>query len=60
MFERTEDSHGQNRCKFGTTPLWGNELHIVDGRVLRSEFMEKVRELCDSGNQHQETARRRH
>jgi hypothetical protein len=57
MFEPTKDSHRQNRCKFGVTPLWSNELRIVDDRVLRSEFMDWVQRLCDSGQAHQRAGR---
>ena len=57
MFERTVDSHGQNRCKFGVTPLWGNELKVVNGKVLRSEFMDWVQRLCRSGHAFQRAAR---
>lgn len=49
MFQTTRNSSGTNRCKFGMTPLWTNELRVVAGRVLRSEFMDWVRRLCDSG-----------
>jgi hypothetical protein len=57
MFEKTLDSHGVNRCKFGNTPLWGSEIKVRDGIVLRSEFMEMVQRLCDSGQDHQRAGR---
>jgi|SRR5271157_481916 len=57
MFMATQDSRGQNRCKFGRTPLWDNELRVIAGRVLRSEFLDLVQRLCDSGQAHQRAAR---
>jgi hypothetical protein len=53
MFEKTLDSHNVNRCKFGNTPLWGSEIRVRNGLALRSEFMEFVQRLCDSGQDHQ-------
>jgi len=57
MFEATRNSSGQARCKLGMTPLWENELRIVNGRVLRSEFMDLVTRLCDSGHAFQRAGR---
>jgi hypothetical protein len=57
MFEATRNSSGQARCKLGTTPLWENALRIVDGRVLRSEFMDWVNRLCESGHAFQRAGR---
>jgi hypothetical protein len=57
MFEATRNSSGQGRCKLGMTPLWENELRIVHGRVLRSEFMDWVNRLCDSGHAFQKAGR---
>jgi len=57
MFEKTLDSHNVNRCKFGNTPLWGNEIRVRNGMALRSEFMEFVQRLCDSGQGHQRAGR---
>jgi hypothetical protein len=57
VFEATRNSSGQNRCKFGVTPLWGNELKVVDGRASRSDFIELVRRLCDSGHAFQKAGR---
>jgi hypothetical protein len=57
MFETTRNSSGNNRCKFGVTPLWGNELRVLSGRVLKSEFMDCVNRLCDSGHAFQKAGR---
>jgi hypothetical protein len=57
MFETTRNSAGGNRCKLGVTPLWGNEVRVVNGKVLRSEFMDWVRRLCDSGQAFQRAGR---
>jgi hypothetical protein len=57
MFEATRNSSGQARCKLRMTPLWENELRIVEGRVLRSEFMDWVNRLCDSGHAFQKAGR---
>jgi hypothetical protein len=57
MFERILDSRGQNGCKFGLTPLWGNEFKPVSGRVLYSEFMDWVERLRDSGQKSQKAGR---
>ncbi len=57
MFEPTEDSRGGNNCEFGRTPLWRNEICLYQGRALRSEFMEMVQRLIDSGHAHQKAAR---
>src|ERR1019366_1865122 len=57
MFEATRNGSGQNRFKLGITPLWENELRILDGRVLRSEFMDWVNRLCNSGHAFQRAGR---
>jgi hypothetical protein len=57
MFETTRNGSGGNRCKLGITPLWNNELRVTKGRVLRSEFMDWVRRLCDSGHAFQRAGR---
>ena len=56
VFEKTKDGRGNNRCKFGNTPLW-QHLRVVRGKVLRSEFMDLVQKLCDSGQDHQRAGR---
>lgn len=53
MFERTISSKGVNECAFGRTPLWDNLLHLDDGKALRSEFLDLVRRLVESGNRRQ-------
>jgi len=57
MFETTRNSAGGNRCKLGVTPLWGNEVRVVKDKVLRSEFMDWVQRLCDSGQAFQRAGR---
>jgi hypothetical protein len=57
MFEATRNSSGRNRCKLGVTPLWDNELRVVAERVLRSEFMDWVNRLCESGHTFQRAGR---
>ena len=57
VFEATRNGSGHNRCKFGTTPLWANEIKVIGGRVLRSEFIDLVQKLCKSGNAFQKAAR---
>jgi len=57
MFEATRCGSGQNRCKLGVTPLWNNELRVANGLVLRSEFMDWVQRLCDSGHAFQRAGR---
>jgi len=60
MFEATEDSRGGHNCRFGATPLWDRELQITGGKVLRSEFMEWVEALVDSGHKYQRAGRASH
>lgn len=57
MFEATRNGSGQNRCKLGITPLWENELHVAEGRVLKSEFSEWLNRLCASGHAFQRAGR---
>jgi hypothetical protein len=60
MFEVTEDSRGGHNCKLGPTPLWDRKLRVMGGRVLRSEFMETVAELVESGHKFQRAGRAAH
>jgi hypothetical protein len=57
MFEPTKDSRGGSNCKLGRTPLWENELHPKSGKVLRSEFLDWVEKLIDSGHKFQKAGR---
>lgn len=57
MFEATRDSRGGNNCKFGGTPLWDNHLRLMNGKVLRSEFMARVQQLVESGHKFQKAGR---
>lgn len=57
MFEPTKDSRGGNNCKLGRTPLWDNHLRVVKGKVLRSEFMDWVERLIESGQKLQKAGR---
>ena len=57
MFEATKDSRGGNNCKLGRTPLWDNHLRVVNGKVLRSEFMDWVERLIESGHKFQNAGR---
>ena len=57
MFEATKDSRGGNNCKLGRTPLWDNHLRVADGKVLRSEFMDWVERLIESGHKFQNAGR---
>jgi hypothetical protein len=56
MFEPTKAS-GRNNCALGPTPLWDNCLRVVNGKVLRSEFMDWVDRLTDSGHKFQKAGR---
>ena len=53
MFAVTRDSKGRNRCKFGKTPLWDHEVHLLDGKVLKTEFEPWIQRLVESGQKHQ-------
>lgn len=54
MFEPTKDG----RCRLGRTPLWDNEFRARSGdRVLRSEFMDMLQRLIESGQHHQKMGR---
>ncbi len=57
MFEPTKDSRGGNNCKLGRSPLWENHLRVVSGKVLRSEFMDWVDRLIESGRKFQKAGR---
>lgn len=57
MFDPTTDSRGNHNCKFGRTPLWDNELRAIQGKVLRSEFMDWVDRLVESGRKFQKAGR---
>ncbi|MGH9794102.1 MAG: hypothetical protein ACRD5G_04960 [Candidatus Acidiferrales bacterium] len=57
MFEPTKDSHGGTNCWFGRTPLWNHELRVKNGMVLRSEFMDWVQRLVESGKNYQKAGR---
>jgi len=57
MFEPTQDSRGGNNCKLGRTPLWENHLYVMKEKVLRSEFLDWVERLVDSGHKFQRAGR---
>jgi len=57
MFEPTQDSRGGKNCKLGRTPLWGNEIRLSKGKALRSEFMDMVERLVESGHKFQKAGR---
>jgi len=53
MFEQTNNG----KCRFGVTPLWDNELRLVDGRILLTEFTRWIQLLVRSGQSAQRAAR---
>jgi hypothetical protein len=57
MFEPTKDVRDRSNCAFGPTPLWDNCLRVVSHKVLKSEFMDWVDRLINSGRKFQKAGR---